>query len=301
MKNVGVLLLINVLIVAGYCLFATTTDAKRVWLFAGLGLFAAIILILGDRIATVKVRGVGEITAAADRAVASADRIGAIERDVVNQRDSIALISRDAVNARDDISRISGFAAAAKAKTDELEKVVAMASKSSDDIKRVADFNLLLTRLDIDDRPAFDQLIDAAENGAEPFRSLATQALVKETTTNYIVGGIGENALPALPTPFYPKTATIAEYHEAIDKNTPDIASVILGAFWRQDRFSKYDKLGFVINVLALTRSIRVLTDACRILGAESGLPVDTIHWKRYVDWWTKNRLKYSELAVPKS
>ncbi len=286
------------IVAAGFSLFRTDIDWKRVALFASISLFGSIVFIVGDRITSVKIPGGGAIEAEINRATVGADHIADIEKDVRAQSASIAAVVQDATRAKEEIARLDGLAKAAKEKEDEINESLERASKLVGDLKQLSEFNLLLTRAANDDRLAFDEVIRKSEGADEPFKTMSARWLISQTSTDFLlVGGMGTNELLHLSVPFYIDRATIAEYRGAILKNNSDVATTILGALWAQERFSKYDRLTLVVDVIKTTESIRVLTDACRIVSNESKIKLNIVRWKQYPEWWDKVRSDYSKSA----
>lgn len=291
MKYIGILLGLNVVAVAGYCLLAGTSEPKRVATFSGIGLLIAALLVAGDRWTSFKIAGLGEIKASVETAQAGADRVKAIQTEVESQRDSIAMIVRDANQARDDIQRIEKASKDAQQKSAQLERVVGDAEKAQADLKQLAAFNLLLTRMNNDDRAAFDELLTTAASGQTPFRELATSAVINVASN---MGGfvfVQDWALYH----FEPKTADLPHYAAFLTVSRPDIQVQALDALWAEDRFPKSERLAFVISVMKRTPSIRVLVATCRIVNAEAKINKNIIAWRDYVQWWDINHAKYEQ------
>lgn len=292
MKQLGILLLINVVLVAGYCCFATAVDIKRILGFSSVGFLLGICLIIGDRITGVKVSGVGEVTAAAEqRAVKGAANIEAIERDVESQRNSITMIVRDANKARDDIARIEQYATTAKKKAEEAETASTKAIDSQVTLSRLSDFNLLLTKVNNDDRLAFDQLMTVANTGESPLKEIALQAVINVATNRGLVLDINEADWPRFK--FAPTTATLTEYIQFISSGRPDTAASATRKLWAQERFAKRERLDSLIQIIQSTRSIGVLEAACTSLNSEAKVQKNILAWGDYVQWWAANKQKF--------
>lgn len=295
MKNAGLLILFNVAIVAAYCFLATNLSGKRILGFSLLGIFVGAVLILNDRLTLIRIKGIGEIQAAQSRAIAGAERIEAIQKEVEDQRASIAMVVRDADTAHNDIERINQYVASAETKTKQLEGMVKGANEATSQLSKVTEFNLLLTRANNDDRPAFDQLIAIANSSQPPYSSLALSGLINLATSldTVLRFAVTEEALEKWQPPFHAKTATLEEYRAAIDSQRPDVASGILDVLWQQERFSKYQKLDLVMRVMATTKSIKVLREACVLADNEAQIQRNILGYGQYLEWWAKNRDHY--------
>ena len=290
MRYFGILLIFNVVVIAGYLLLTTNLDPKRVSVAAGLGIVAGILILIGDRITSFSNPFLGKFTAATEQAEAGAARIRDIESQVAKQRDTIDAVATDALRSRGEIDRVEDLAKGAKNKSVELERLTAEASKNVAALKETTDFSLVLIRFQNDDRGAFDRLIQTAKSGKEPYKSLADQALVSYLNTGSIIGfSIGTNSLRNAPNPFDVNTATIADYRERIFDSTPETSIVILDALWDQARFTWHDRIELVIDVIRTTKSLRVLLDALRLVEKEARLKADAREWPAYIDWWKIN------------
>jgi hypothetical protein len=296
----GILLIFNVVAVAGYLILSTGSDPKRISVVAALGIIAGVLILIADRITTFSNPLLGKFTAATEQAEAGAARVKAIEVQVASQRDTMDGLVRDASRSRDEIGRVEELASGAKEKADELGRLTADASANVAAQKQITDFSLILIRFRNDDRLAFDELIGISRNGHEPFKTLAEQALVSYLNAGSVLGvGLGTNSLRQLPTPFDVNSASMAEYRDAILGNTPEISVTILDASWTQARFSWRERLGLLVDVVQTTKSLRVLLDALMYLEKEARLGVGARDWPAYVEWWRQNQSqpKYSKSA----
>jgi len=122
----------------------------------------------------------------------------------------------------------------------------------------------------------------------------ASGALVNQTTTSFITGGMGWNGLENLANPFHREKTTLDDYRRAILENTPDIATTVLSALWAQERFPMFARLYLVVDILEHTKSIRVLSDACQIVGTEAQIGLDILNWPRYPEWWKTHKDRHA-------
>ena len=295
MKYIGALVLINVLIVSAYLIFATEVSGKRIAVFAGIGLILGIALLKGHQITHVKVPLIGEFTSVVEKATADANEVERIRNEVEQQRDSIALIVRDTNKAREDLDKVTTLTNDAKGKADQLAEVLTNAQKALEDLKVVGEFGLLLTKAQNDDRQAFDSLLEIAKNREHRFCGLANQALLRIITDPQVTGLLSYSIDWEKDHNLDPAKATLAEFAEAYKRELPFRQPTVVSAIWDQARFSKYERLQVLYEVIRTTGSIRCLHHASKIMNGESKVGKNILGYHEYIVWWEKNRLSYEE------
>jgi hypothetical protein len=101
---------------------------------------------------------------------------------------------------------------------------------------------------------------------------------------------------------FDPEKASLPEYgafiHASLQRADYQLAAI--DRLWLQDRFSKYEKLEFLIGEIQSTTSIRVLEQTCRLANSEAKIDKNILAWGEYVKWWAENQGKYRPLPPPK-
>jgi len=107
MKYIGALLLINVVLVAAYFLFATGVDHKRIIAFAGVGLGIGVAIMLCDRLTGVKIPGFAEMTSTVEQAKADANEISAIKDRVEAQSATVDLIAKQAASTVEQLQNVA--------------------------------------------------------------------------------------------------------------------------------------------------------------------------------------------------
>lgn len=295
MKFLGGLLLINVIIVSTYFIFASQVSISRIAVFGAIGLFFVILLMFYDRITGVKVSGVGEITTVVERAIADAEEIEKIRKEVEKHRDAITLIVRDTNTAREDLEKVRLLSNDARGKADELAKVLAQAQETLEDIRTVGDFGLLLMKVSNDDRPAFDSLRDIAGDWKHRFCAIAKQALIKIITDPQVTGLLSYPIDWQKDYGIDPAKATLEQLVEVYTKEPPFRQSTVLLAMWDQNRFPKSKRLQVLYEVIQTTPSLRCLHCACDLMNKESKVGKNILAYDEYLKWWEENRLVYVE------
>jgi hypothetical protein len=295
MKYIGGLILINVLIISAYFVLATQVSSKRIAVFAGIGLFLGIAVMLCDRITGVKVSGIGEITTAVQKATADAEEVEKIRKEVEEHKDTIALIMRDANKARKDLDEVAFLSLEAKDKADQIAHVLTDAQTALDDIKTVSDFGLVLTRASNDDRPSFDSLLQIANDKDHRFFSIANQALIKIITDPQVTGLLTYNIDWKKEHNIDPSTVSFEEFVEVFKRELSIRQPSVLSAMWNQERFPRSQKLQALYEVIRTTPSLRCLHHACKLMNEEAKLGKNILAYDLFLKWWEENRALYQE------
>ena len=246
-----------------------------------------------------KLPGIGEVTAATTKAIADAEHIDKIRGEVEAQRDTITIIARDANKAREDINRVDNYAKIAKGKSEEAERAATAAVASQQELDRIMSFSLLITRANNDDRTAFDHLLKLANNNDPIFGALSMRAALGIVTSRGLMVSLSDSDLPRFD--FTPQTATLQEYENFIKTYSlrPDVATGALVSMWNQERFSKQEKLNFLIDQINKTPSIRILESSCNLVNSEAKLDKNILVWHLYPQWWNENMNRYASPPIP--
>jgi hypothetical protein len=70
-----------------------------------------------------------------------------------------------------------------------------------------------------------------------------------------------------------------------------------LHKFWEQDRFSKWQRLQFIYEVIRDDNSLRALHAACVIMNLEAKISKNILGDKQYLEWWERNKEHYKGMA----
>ena len=232
------------------------------------------------------------------RASSDATEIGRIRKDVEQQRDAIGLISRDANNARVEIEKVAELSQKAQQRADEatdqttqIRKLQGEAKDVLEQIRETSDFSFLLARAAADDRKAFDELLRHAEQAGNAFHDLAVSAIVR------IAGDLGSSLRFGIDWKLIgidPATTDFEEFKEIFRARPAFDKPGILLELWHQERFSKFDRLSFLRDVIKSTDSILVLHAACQAMNEEAKINRNVIGYAQYLDWWFEHAKEYT-------
>lgn len=107
MKYAGGLLLINIILVAAYFLFATEIDNRRILTFAGIGVCVGMAIMLCDRITRIRIPGLADMTSTVEKAKADADEISAIRKRIEDQSATVDLIAEKAASTVEQLRNVA--------------------------------------------------------------------------------------------------------------------------------------------------------------------------------------------------
>jgi hypothetical protein len=234
------------------------------------------------------------------KASSDAEEIAKIRKDVEQQRDTIGVIARDANTAHAEMDKAVKLSADAKKKSEEAatkaSEIAGLAKKASaqaEKIKTTLDFSFVLARAAADDRHAFDELSRDVNDEGSPFHDLALKAIVRiagdlSSRLNFEMDWkrIGIN----------PDAATLAEFEEVLANRPAFDKPGIISKIWQQQRFSKFDRLSFLYDVIKSTDSILVLNAACSAMNDEAKINKNIIGYSEYLSWWWEHGREYAGL-----
>jgi hypothetical protein len=229
------------------------------------------------------------------RASKDADEITKIRKDVEQQRETIAAVARDATNAHELSAQAKETSDQARKQASEIGVLVQQAGGAVETIRTTADFAFVLARAAADDRKAFDELLAIIMNQpSQQFYDLAIAASARiagefdtafESTVNWQKLGLD------------PKKLEFEEMKNLFESQPAFMKPAILTELAKQDRFSKYDRLTFLRDVIKSTTSISVLNAACKAMNQEAKIDKNIIGYQFYLDWWFDHIREYSEVA----
>jgi hypothetical protein len=107
MKYIGGLLLVNVLLVAAYFLFATSVDNKRILAFTAVGVCIGVAIMLCDRLTRFRIPGLADMSSTVDQVKADANEVSAIKNRVEAQSATVDLIAKQAASTVEQLRNIA--------------------------------------------------------------------------------------------------------------------------------------------------------------------------------------------------
>jgi hypothetical protein len=174
-----------------------------------------------------------------------------------------------------------------------LQNLVAEAREALSDLRSNANFNLLLTKANNDDRAAFDEIVDISRKPGS-FQSLAVSAI------NRIVMDIDPMVSvridPNVPWDKYHIDLSKSSLQELLALYT-SIPSLYrpryLSDLWKQERFARGALLQMLYNVIQHESSLRALHRACVLMNQEAKINKNILGAHLYLLWWEQNKLRY--------
>lgn len=301
MEYIGYAVLVSTIIITGYCLLKTKVDQKRVIGFALFSAFVGFGIMFRDRVTNIDIPVFGnKITIAVNRAIAGADQVEEIRKEVESHRDSIAMVVRDANKSQEDIDQIRVLSGEAKTKADQIDEALKKAEASLVDIQTISILSTALASVKNDDRSAFDALIDFVSMKREPFSEVARKALLNivEDFEKTDVKDLYKYEIYWDKIPLDPIKASLEDFMKTCKSDQlwggrTTWLPTVLETVWGQERFSKTEKLEFLIDIIKTTKSLRVLRKACQLLDQEAKVGENVIGYKAYIVWWEKSKDLY--------
>ncbi len=75
----------------------------------------------------------------------------------------------------------------------------------------------------------------------------------------------------------------------------------MLAAIWDSNRFTKFEKLSFMYDVIKQDFSIKGLAMACNLMDRDAKIQKNIIAYNEYLTWWEKNSQQYPNENTPTS
>lgn len=150
-----------------------------------------------------------------------------------------------------------------------------------------------IVQADNDDKDALDVLVSLANDAKSPYRGLALEVVLAVT-------GHASFVLPINPIPWEqigfvnPDSISI----ESIKTKFPtlgraDIKEAVEQYVWDNTKFTKHDKLDFLIWIIENDHSIAAINNAHVLCDNEAHLKQNILGNQIYIDWWNKNKDSY--------
>jgi len=182
----------------------------------------------------------------------------------------------------------------AKSRVDRLENITKEANGAIADLKAVTDFTFILEEAKTDSRKALEDLFNIANSNDKRFSQFAEKSLVQIFTSTHVEGLI----MPNVNWSKYnlePDKASLEQLATAFYTEVPYTQVRMLYSIWNQSRFSKYDKISFLINVVRTTQSVKCLHQACKLLEQEAKTGKNFMAYEEFLQWWDKHKSCYRE------
>lgn len=162
----------------------------------------------------------------------------------------------------------------------------------------LTDFYGIILRIEGDDRIAFDMLMKISWDSSDSlfhqyrqFRDVARGILnhipVKVASLRSLSASVDWGLYNVNLDTADMRTFTF--FIEEIKSQQKEIVETV----WGIQRFSKKERIQFLIDTIKNTSSLRCLDKACHILSKESKIDENFISWKKYLEWWEANKDKY--------
>lgn len=211
-----------------------------------------------------------------------------IRTEVENHRGSINLLIRDADKARVDLDKVEELSKEAKIKVDEIGGILEKANEAMVSIRSISEFSLILIKASNDDRSALDVLFNISASN-NPFAEIAFQTLLKISRDPHVYGLMHHDVNWDIDV----SKASLEDFMAIYNRQTTLERSTVLETVWAQERFSKYDRLEFLFNIVKTTESNRTLYKACKLIDTAAKLNCNYLWYRPYLEWWGKNKDLY--------
>ncbi len=201
-----------------------------------------------------------------------------------------------------ELKRLSGamnlLYANAQARVDHLEDITEKANLAVADLKSVTDFTLTVEEAKNDSRKSFDVLLATTNLKNARFSRLASNALYQILVSTHT-----ENLFMTDPQwnkhNVDPKKASFRVLATVYKTEHPYTQVRMQYTIWKQNRFSKRDRIAFLIDIIKTTSSVRCLHQACKLLDEEAGIGKNFTGYEEFLQWWDRQESCFKENDKP--
>jgi hypothetical protein len=188
--------------------------------------------------------------------------------------------------------------------TDDLQQKITAQQGETGQLNDEATFIVTAIAAENDSRPAFDQLLAVSNNPASKYQELASTETVAIASSGFYLSLFTGSPSDAIWGDYgYNKdTVTIEQCHGCINKfNNADYKADMISFVWSCQRFSMYDKLDYMADVIRTSNSITAVRYAMSEMAGPAQQYGNLLVYKSYPDWWDKNKDKYKPATTPTS
>jgi hypothetical protein len=182
----------------------------------------------------------------------------------------------------------------------QINELTTRAQESLSKIESTNEFTTLVTKAQNDDRSAFDQIL-LIYHAKGPFQDIAVR-IVEEIALDFS-REVQEFPFPSVKWErigIDPNVATLEELKVHFGNVARAFQPAYLNDMWRQDRFTKAERLQFLYDVIGTTNSLRDLEAACLLMNTEARIGKIFLDAKAYQKWWEQNKSMYTITERPK-
>jgi len=173
-----------------------------------------------------------------------------------------------------------------------LTTLVSRANATLDSVQSQENIIALITKVDHDDRPAFDQLLAIAKDPTSPYTSIASEVVVTlvsnsgmelEYTPPWEALGVTN-----------PDSLSLDDLKKLYSKQLrSDFKKAFISYIWTNAKFKKYDRMEFLMSVIKTDQSITTVIHAMELSDADTKIKQNMLNYPAYLAWWDINKATY--------
>lgn len=297
-STVGILILVCIFSVTMHLVVDKKISIKLAVLFFVVGLFSPFVVANIDALSKLRLRGYGIELEAAKNDLKEASEI---KENIKNINKEVTGIRNEVEEHREEISNIAESAQHAINLTEkasdkiiETDKKLSEASLLINKLEDAAQFMVILTAAQNDDREAFNSLSFCVNNKQSPFWKIAANAIIqiRAQFAGPIEPGYMNFTLPSGPNPNELPHPLLVQYFRTTDSLYK--AHIIHLVHLREDT-PKFEKMEFMINAVTTCESLTATFYAGKYfveLAQDVNLKWSPFNIKPLTQWWEENREK---------
>ena len=290
LQLIGVLLIVNSLVVAGWWLSQQKSGMGWCVTLCLITIFAGIFLILNERAVEITIKNVGTIKAVADQAKVDAKTIAEIRERIEGQAATVDAVAKQAADAKRISEEVQKKNQQADEKLKAIDEAVKHGNEAVAELQAYTTFNKTILAAQNDDRPAFDQLGAWAEDKKYPFTAEAEQTWITILDSHNSPMMAGGFTIP-WNEGVDPLKLSLEELKATYKQAPPQIRVMLVEYIWKKRTdIPKHDRMQFLADVLRNDSSLRVVEYAGLYFAGESKTKLKRLAVKQHLEWWEKNK-----------
>lgn len=284
-KLPGVILIVIALATAFGWVAADRPNKGWVFTVCLLAIFAGCFLTVHERATEISVRGIGTIKAAAKQATSDATAITELRDTIEAQSATVHLVAQEATKASNLAEELGEKTAAAESKLVAVDEAMATARQKAHELDEIVQFTKTVIAAQNDDRKAFDQLEQWANDLSFPFQEEALSAYrttLDQHSQPFYVSGLTVPWQEGVDPSQLTMTDLRQNYHSAPVWLKPALVEHI----WKREDLSKKQRMAFLAKVVEQDDSLKAVEYAGRYLCEALNIGVKPLAIKPLLRAW---------------
>jgi len=228
-----------------------------------------------------------------EKSIELSNSVKNIFNDIENQRNSISNLSNESKIYFDVIKTVSDKSEIIDTKINTIDDNIKNSYERVKELNEIIDIYIAITKAKSDDKDSFFRLLQMIDENHQ-YKNMIDGAI------GQIIYDLSSSGLRLS------RKIDWKKYNIDIDNLKPEDAFSYINKIpqiyvldflediWKNEKFSKLDRLDFFYEVMNNAKSLRASNFACGIINYEAKINKNILGLKDYNDWWINNRSSYT-------